>query len=129
MQCTFIAYYLNWQNCSRCYWFASNLANINRILVTSQPCPLILMERILPSLRKCPIVADMPVPRKHIGNIAQVVVFLILHDGVHQELAVNLKLCLTEPWDLHNHVVGLRRALIGKSMRFLKNLICAVCLC
>ena len=99
--------YLYWQNSSCWYWFASNLTNINRILVPFQPCPLILMERILPSLRKCSIIADMPMPGKHVGDIAQVVVLFILHNGVHQVLAVNLKLCLAESWDLHNHVVGL----------------------
>ena len=46
-------------------------------------------------------------------------------------LTVNLKLCLAEPRNLHNHIVGLRRALLDKSMRlkFLENLICGVCLC
>ena len=120
MQRKVIAHYLNWQNSSRCYWFASNLANINRIFITFQPCPLIVMERILPSLRKCSIVADMPVPWKHVGDIAKVVFLLILHDGVHQELAVNLKLGLAEPWDLHNHVVGLNiKSIIGTMNYFL----------
>ena len=99
--------YLYWQNSSCWYWFASNLTNINRILVTSQPCPLILMERILPSLRKSAVVADMPVPGEHVGHVAQGVVLFILHYGVHQVLTVDLKLCLAEPWYLHYQVVGL----------------------
>ena len=65
----------------------------------------LLQEGVLPGLGECPVVADVAVPGKHVGQIPVGAMTLVLDDGVELEVSADLELGLTEPRDLHHHVV------------------------
>ena len=87
-----------------------------------------LVERVLPSLRKGPVVTETAVPGEDVvqvprhgscgpgkGQVPQFALLHILLDRIQGELSVDFKLGLTESWNLYHHVQGLGVTSSGRS--------------
>merc|ERR1719184_5246 len=91
----------------------TNLTNINRIIVTLAVGGGVGMVWILPCLRDCPVVPDIPVVREAVSNIPKFALLDILLNRVQGRLQIYFHLGIGPTRNLHHHVVDTRTSKHG----------------